>query len=294
MENRKDHRPIISNYKGFNFISNVHDQKHLDSLETFEIRETDVFVITYPKSDTGTTWFQYLLSLLYYSNEVEGEDAKMTIEVVPWIEVHMKKQDYCKKPSPRLFVSHLPYNLIPNGLKEKGKVIYVARNPKDVAVSFYHFHNFSNFLENQESFGDFLNKFLHGNVFGSSWFDHIKDWYSHKHEFDFLYITYEEMNKDLRSSVLKISHFLDKKLDEKTIDMIVEKGSFKNMKNNPVANSERLSSEHFDRSKGSFLRKGKVGDWKNLFTVAHNERFDEFYWKAMKDVPLDFIWDPCE
>uniref|UniRef100_W5NKK1 Sulfotransferase n=1 Tax=Lepisosteus oculatus TaxID=7918 RepID=W5NKK1_LEPOC len=173
-------------------------------------------------------------------------------------------------------------------------VIYVARNPKDVAVSFFHFHNFSNFLENQESFDDFLNKFLHGNVFGSSWFDHIKDWYSHKHEFDFLYITYEEMIKDLRSSVLKISHFLGKKLDDKTVDMIVENGSFKNMKNNPVANSERFSSEYFERSKGSFLRKGKVGDWKNIFTVAHNEKFDEFYWKKMKDVPLDFIWDLCE
>lgn len=30
-------------------------------------------------------------------------------------------------------------------------------------------------------------------VFGSSWFDHIKTWYSHKDDVNMLFITYEEM-----------------------------------------------------------------------------------------------------
>ena len=40
-------------------------------------------------------------------------------------------------PSPRLIHSHLTYDVIPNG---KGcKYMYIARNPKDVAVLFYEF-----------------------------------------------------------------------------------------------------------------------------------------------------------
>ncbi|XP_066558845.1 amine sulfotransferase isoform X2 [Amia ocellicauda] len=256
-------------YKGFNFISNVHDEKFLDTLENFEIHESDICSVTYPKS--GTVWMQYILSLMFYSDEVTGEKAKMTTEVCPWIEVYTKKFDYNKFPSQRLFVSHLPWDLIPDGLRKRGKVIYLARNPKDVAVSYYHFHKYIACLESEENFDTFLDRFLEGNVFGSSWFDHIKDWYSHKDQFDFLFLTYEEMKKDLRSTIVKISNFVGKKLEDKTIDMIVEKGTFKRMQNNPIANYKSLCKIHLNSSEGTFLRKGNVGDWKHIHSGTRRE-----------------------
>ncbi|MGH0186644.1 UNVERIFIED_CONTAM: hypothetical protein FKN15_022265 [Acipenser sinensis] len=128
-------------------------------------------------------------------------------------------------------------------------------------------------------------------VFGSSWFDHIKEWYKHKEEFDFLYITYEEMVKDLRAAVVKISNFLGNQTDDRTIETIVDKCTFKNMRCNPSANYQMIPKVFLDHKKGEFMRKGKVGDWKNHFTVAQNERFDEVYQEKMKEIPRDFIWD---
>ena len=40
----------------------------------------------------------------------------------------------------RVIKTHLPMQLLPEGVCEKAKVVYLARNPKDVAVSFY-YHN---------------------------------------------------------------------------------------------------------------------------------------------------------
>jgi len=44
-------------------------------------------------------------------------------------------------PSPRLLSTHLPYDVIPKGKDETTtcKYIYIARSPKDAAVSYYYF-----------------------------------------------------------------------------------------------------------------------------------------------------------
>lgn len=43
-------------------------------------------------------------------------------------------------PSPRHFKTHMPFSLLPTNLLDKCKVIYLARNMKDVALSYY-YHN---------------------------------------------------------------------------------------------------------------------------------------------------------
>lgn len=98
------------------------------------------------------------------------------------------------------------------------QVIYVSRNPKDVAVSFYHFHKLAAFLPDFSAFEEFLRHFLEGrrefkvqrlqeplpnvsispccvSVCYGSWFDHIKGWTDQRRApSNLLHVTYEEMS----------------------------------------------------------------------------------------------------
>jgi hypothetical protein len=61
------------------------------------------------------------------------------------------------------------------------------------------------------------------------------------------------------------------------------------MKENPMAN--RDSNYLFDTKICKFMRKGVIGDWKNYFTLAQNQLFDETYEEKMTDTGLTFEFE---
>ncbi|KAM4040982.1 amine sulfotransferase-like isoform 1-T2 [Anomaloglossus baeobatrachus] len=277
-------------YKGIYFETEFTSPEVIDAIEHMEIRHGDVFLVTYPKS--GTVWTQQILSLILNEGHRNGAEQITNIERAPWIEYNIYNVDFKSRPSPRLFSSHLPYYLLPKDLRFRmGKIIYVSRNPKDVLVSFYHFYNMNPRLKCKIDWEIFIDLFISGKVLSGSWFDHVRGLYTHKEDFDILFLTYEDMKKDLRSNVLKICKFLDISLDDKAIDIVVEKATFKNMKDDSLANYEFIPNELLDKNKGTFLRKGIVGDWKNTMTVAQSEMFDKVFKEKMGDLPMKIMWE---
>ncbi|XP_034965027.1 amine sulfotransferase-like isoform X2 [Zootoca vivipara] len=279
-------------YKGFYFQPDLTSVEHLDTLDDFEIRDSDVFLFTYPKS--GTVWTENILSLIYHEGHRNGMENLNILDRFLSLEYKIRNVDYVSHPSPRLFLSHLPYYLVPKGLKNRrAKVVYVVRNPKDVLVSYYHFSKIFVTLGKVEveDFGIFMEKFLAGKVVASLWLDHVEGWFSHRDDFNILFLTYEEMKKDLRSSVLKLCNFLGKRLTEKEVDAVVDQATFDKMKADPRANFEFLPPDMIDHSKGHFLRKGTIGDWKNMMTVGQNERFESVFKERMEKLPIKFCWD---
>ncbi|XP_012618644.1 amine sulfotransferase-like isoform X2 [Microcebus murinus] len=282
-------------FKGFYVHHKAFDNDFLENLDDFEIRDDDIFVVTYPKS--GTIWAQQILSLIYFEEHRKRTENLETIHRVPFLEYSSGHIDFGKRPSPRLFVTHLPYYLVPRGLKDKkAKIVYIYRNPKDVMCSCFHYVNTYPIFKAVDTIEAFMKQFLEGKVVGGLWFDHVRGWYEHRNNFNIQFMMYEEMKKDLRSSVLKLCKFLGEDLSEETLDGVVKQASFENMKDDPLANNESTLYRNFGPKlrEGHFLRKGTIGDWKNDMTVKQNERFDKIFQKQMKDFPLQFIWDVNE
>ncbi|KAK5879856.1 hypothetical protein CesoFtcFv8_022935 [Champsocephalus esox] len=281
--------PYLFSYKGRCFpVQELMKPKDLDALQHVDVRPSDIYMITYPKS--GSAWMQQILVKIVDAAHPDMEEEADNRARVPFLEANTLDDFRRERPDPRLYATHLPPDMLPTGLKAKGvKVVYVMRNPKDVLVSLYHFSHSWKMLETPKSFEAFFQDFMDGKVYMGLWFDHVREYQNEKDKMDVHYVKYEDMLKDLRGEVVKVCDFLGKDLTDEAIDHVVEMSTFKNMKTNPKANYKDLVEKQ--RYSSPTMRKGVAGDWKNFFTVAQNEYFDRVFEEKMSDLPLSFTWE---
>ncbi|XP_041964154.1 sulfotransferase 2B1-like isoform X1 [Alosa sapidissima] len=284
----KDGKYIV--YHGLLCPKETHSLDSLKYFEEFNVRDDDVIAITYPKS--GTIWMQEILPLILNGGDLTPVHTIPNWDRVPWLEETRAALVLDNKPSPRAMVSHMPYHLMPpTFFSSKAKVIYVARNPKDVLVSSFYFHQMARFLDDPGTFEEFLDKFLAGQVLFGKWTDHVKSWRKNDLGDRILYVTYEEMVKDLRGALTRFSKFLGRELTEQSLEQIVSHCTFNTMKTNDMSNFSLIPQDIMDNKKSAFLRKGIVGDWKNHLSPEQEVKFNTVIKQEMADSNIKFAWD---
>ena len=259
-------------------------QEHMDLLaKEFTIKDNDIFVVTYPRS--GTTWTEQIVHLLV--NHGEQGDLLLT-DAVPWLETiphrpkGMSLLDEMK--GHRLFTSHLPFPLMPMSKTSAAKYIYVARNPKDVATSFY-FHDQSK-GGYEGTWDEHFQLFMNGSLTFGSYFDHVLPWWdASKDNKNILFLKYEDMKKDLGGNITKIASFLTLDTTSDLINKVVALSSFKSMSTNENTNFNWIPQR--EGVPGHF-RKGDIGDWRNQFSGERSRMLEEIYTEKLKDTDLQF------
>jgi peroxiredoxin len=249
-------------------------------LDKFVPRADDIFIVTYPRS--GTTWMQMILNQL----TTEGKmDFPHITTVSPWFERSLKDgKAYDALPSPRVFKSHLPYRKIPKG---PCKYLYVARDGKDVAASYYHFQK--THMGYKGTFDKFFKRFLKGEDQYGSWFRHVRGWWEHRHDPNVLFLFYEELTADLPGSLQKISDFCGLEIAPERWDNILERCSFAFMKqheNQLDPMTAMLYEQGFQPH--SHLRKGQTGSGSEQLSLRQLQRFDKTFTQRLGDTGLDF------
>uniref|UniRef100_A0A8C4XGP7 Sulfotransferase n=1 Tax=Erpetoichthys calabaricus TaxID=27687 RepID=A0A8C4XGP7_ERPCA len=277
----------ICDVKGVPLISSMHEI--FGRVEKFQAKADDILIATYPKA--GTTWMIEIMDSIRQGGITKEITTIPSHERTPFLELISfcfgvsSGVDLLKDmPSPRLVKTHLPFQLVPQSFWDKGcKVIYVARNAKDILVSYFFFHKITPILPHAGTWDDFFESFLSGNgecvhsdLSSLSVLDdqhHRQDPWSHS---------------DPMREVERVARFLGHTLDNGTIQEIVKHTSFNMMKDNPMTNFSRMPTCIVDVRISPFMRKGQVGDWKNHFTVAQNQRFEEEYRRRMAKTSLRF------
>ncbi|XP_008115731.2 sulfotransferase 1C1 [Anolis carolinensis] len=275
-------------------VSTIDDTaKNWDTLWAFKARPDDLLISTYPKA--GTTWMEEIVDMILHRGDSQKCARAPVYERFPFIDLFLPPPlvngiDAAEvMSSPRAIKTHLQAKLLPPSFWEQNcKMIYVARNPKDCAVSYFHFHRMNKGMPEPGTWEEFLENFITGKVAWGSWVDHVCGWWEAKDRYPILYLFYEDIKEDPSREIQKVAKFLGTQLSDSLLSQIVQHTSFEIMKGNPMANYSTLPDFIMNQTVSPFMRKGTVGDWKKHFTVAQSERLDDAFAEKLRSSGLIF------
>ncbi|CAG0882449.1 unnamed protein product [Cyprideis torosa] len=305
------------------YVMNANYVEYAPKTDNLEIRDDDIFIITYPRS--GTTWCQEMLWCIAHNVDLEGAketllkrspfweyDALLPpggVEVIPPEIMAMlfgnqssddpatfgKHIEFLQKcPSPRVIKTHLPLSLLPPKVKEKARIVYCARHPKDNVVSFYQlFKSVSSFVGTFEEFADlYVNDLMMWGPQGQHVLEH---WKLRDTLPNLLFLTFEEMKSDIEGVINRVSKHLEVGLTKDQIAQLKDHLSFESMQNNPAVSFEESFStftsnfvHSLQNKQVQFYTKGKVGGWRSAFNPELNDAFNQYIEKYYKDTDLPY------
>ncbi|GAB6018595.1 hypothetical protein CHUAL_000283 [Chamberlinius hualienensis] len=264
--------------------------------QKFQAKKDDVFVVSYPK--TGTTWMQEMVYLIgNLDDDVKKRSSDNLEKRFPHLEYPKEDLDKFEKPQhqhkrPKFYKTHLPYTILPKSIHEhKCKIVYITRNPKDTLVSLWNFYKMLKPVSYRGTLKEFLNLFINDQVVYAPYSRNVIEFWNHHDDPNVLFVTYEDVTKDIRSNVIKIADFLGKNLNEEQVEQVCRHCNFSEMSKNPKANYSHWNKEGLINKDEKFLRKGEVGGWRNHFDDEINSRMDQWISEHFKDVEIPFTYE---
>uniref|UniRef100_A0A8C4X659 Sulfotransferase n=1 Tax=Erpetoichthys calabaricus TaxID=27687 RepID=A0A8C4X659_ERPCA len=251
-------------YKGIPYPSIVTSLETLQALDNFEARADDILLVSYPKC--GFNWMFHILNSLAIT---AGTTEKGNEIMPPLLELRKPEnlQVFSSMPSQRILATHLHPDNLPNSFFEKkAKILTMIRNPKDAAVSYYHFLYNNPVMGYKYTWDEFFSLLMEGKVAFGSYFDYILAWNKKINDENVHIVIYEELKKNMSEEVKKIAKFFNFTLTEEQIQSICSKSTFKSMKENSITTHGKFGTVTF--------RKGDIGDWKNCLTEEQSKAVD--------------------
>lgn len=235
----------------------------------FEERDSDIFVVTYLKS--GTTWMQVIL----YNLLTDGNmDFNHIYDVSPWPRNQSFKGVPVEKlnemPAPRILKSHDDYSFFDKDMK--GKIIFVYRDGRDVAVSLYH-HN-KNYLDPDLTFDGNFEEFFTKDKAVMNWFKYTNEWLENKDNLNVLYVSYEQLKSNFDETLQKIATFVGVELNEEIVSRVKKHSSFEYMKQHELKFGE-IPPVNNKKVYNQFIRNGKSGEGLEYMNEQQKEYFSQ-------------------
>ncbi len=223
----------------------------------FPVFPDDTFVVSYPRS--GNTWTRFLIANLIHC------DRAITFlnidERIP-DSYAVTRRHLARVPRPRIIKSHEYFD------PRYRKVIYIVRDPRDVAVSNYYFQLKTRLVPDGYPMDEFVSLFVSTGIeaFGS-WAENIMSWLSTRgNSSGFLLLKYEEMTEQPERELFKIASFLKIEARHAGVARAVDLSSAQRMRELERVEEDIWRDTKNTRKDVHFVGEAKPGAWKSALS----------------------------
>lgn len=236
----------------------------------------DVFLVSYPKS--GNTWVRFLIANLIHPQEPV---SFLNIEsVLPSIYI-LPDRELRKFSRPRILKSHECFH------PRYRKVIYIVRDPRDVAVSYYYYNLKKRLLAPDCTIDQYIPQLIADELDMKSgpWGEHVLSWVRmHDTLEKFMLLRYEDMIANPHAELARVAGFLGLKYDSAGLTRAVELSSAKNMRGMEEKQSDRWVFTKGMRKDIPFIRSATSGGWRSNLSSAAIAQIENAWGNAMREL----------
>jgi len=265
-----DFRKARVQHQGVSFPSGSCSAESCAAATAYAARPDDIFVVTQMKC--GTTWMEHVVYEVLRRGNGDIVTAGTTLyALAPWLEgrrsVPMDRAPVhgTERPS-RIIKSHLPANLCPAG--GGARFIYVARHPVSCFASCIDFvaTNVGAMAPALPAYEEWFRS--PDLMWWGTWTDHVKGWWQRaQREPNTLFVTFEEMKRDLAGITRRVAAFLGvRPLDDAELARVVEKCGFAYMQKHQ--DSFEMHPPHILQTNAELFVRGSADRHKDVPAAA--------------------------
>jgi Sulfotransferase domain len=230
----------------------------LDQAErNFAVYPDDTFLVSYPRS--GNTWTRFLIAnLLHPEQQVTFANIERLIPDTS----SQSNRALKRTPRPRFIKTHAYFD------HKYGKVIYIVRDPRDVALSYYHFQRKYRQIEDDYSLEQYVDDYVSGRLISISWGtwgENVASWISTRGQSSrFLLLRYEDMIEDSEHELARVARFLELSAEPQLLLRAIERSSADRMREMEKLEANEWVATKKHRKDIPFVGAATSGKWKEL------------------------------
>ncbi len=225
------------------------------------VRRDDTFIVSYPRS--GNTWTRFLVANLLHPKQVV---TFANIEqLIPDAEAQSNR--YMKRiPTPRVVKSHQYFD------HRYKNVIYIVRDPRDVAVSYYDFSRKYRYIPDGFSLDQYVSDFVHGRLSSASWgtwAENVGTWVAARYgQPNFLLLRYEDLIGNTEVELAKMAVFFKIDPSPELLRCAAERSTSDRMRALEGTEGKEWISTKGKRPDVPFIGSAVPGKWRSKLTTT--------------------------
>jgi hypothetical protein len=249
----------------------------------FAVYPDDTFLVSHPRS--GNTWTRFLIANLVFPDRTVDftNIEKLIPDTTSQSNLTLKGT-----PRPRIIKTHEYFD------HRYPKTIYIVRDPRDVALSYYAFHLKYMHLDESVSLQQFVDDFVSGGLKSewATWGENVASWvYTRGRSSSFLLLRYEDMQRDSVKELGRVADFMGISAEPRRLQKAVELSSADRMRK-----LEKLQDEQWRKTLGYMVRKAharrkrkdipfvggaKAGGWRTAMPESCVRRIESAWGELM-------------